>query len=49
MGSEREGSVKDGTPTSVLHNRMGGHNIPRARIFKEDQLGCGRQKREWVC
>lgn len=49
MGSEREGSVKDGIFIFVLYNRMGGYNILRVRIFKEDQLGCGRQKREWVC
>lgn len=38
IGSQGEGSVKDGTPTSGLHNRMVGHIIPRSRIQKEDHL-----------
>lgn len=38
--SKGEGSVKDGTPTSGLHNSMAGY-IPWPRILKEDQLGMG--------
>lgn len=38
--SKGEDSVKDGTPTSGLHNSMAGY-IPWPRILKEDQLGMG--------
>lgn len=48
MGSKGESSVKDGTPTSGLHNSMADY-IPWPRILKEDQLGLsGRNMSEHV-
>lgn len=35
MRSKGEDSIKDGVPSSGLHNRMADHIIPQPRILKE--------------